>query len=145
MKSSLFPTFACSVLLVAVLCNTVPARGADYSTTVSGLHPLVYYHFNETAPRATADIARNRVSLGSAAEGFYLGTPDDNFSHPVTPGAIVASSDACASFPGAGYPAGISIPYSPELNPATPFSVEDWVNPAAQIADNRSVFTSQDA
>ena len=58
----------------------------------------------------------------------------------------MAGSDACVTFTGVGNGrGGISIPYSPKLNPGTPFSVEAWVNPGAQIADNKAFFCALDA
>src|SRR5437867_5547363 len=102
MKLPLLTRIACPTALAVVLCGT--GSTADYSTTVLGLNPIVYYRLNETGPQVPADMVTNIGTLGSAANGFYLGTvgmPENDYTHPATPGALVASSDACVNFTGA--------------------------------------------
>ena len=126
MKSSLLSGFTSSTALAALLCCTSSTVGADYPTTVLGLNPIAYYRLNETGPQVPADLATNLGTLGDAANGFYLGTvgaPENDYSH-ATPGALAAGTDTSVTFTGAGNGiGGISIPYSPALNPGTPFSV----------------------
>src|SRR5436190_4356841 len=148
MKSSLLTRFTCVTALAALLSCTSSTVGADYPTTVLGLNPIAYYRLNETGPQVPADLATNLGTLGAAANGFYLndrGTPENDYSH-ATPGALVAGTDTSVTFTGAGNGrGGISIPWSAALNPGTPFTAEAWVNPAAQIADNKAFFCSLDA
>ena len=56
-----------SCLLAAGLCGIGATARADYSTSLLGLNPIVYYHLEETG---TA-VATNIGSLGSAANAAY--------------------------------------------------------------------------
>src|SRR5262245_60521997 len=114
MKLSMLTGLVVPLGIASVWCGTGWTAGADYSSTVLGLKPIVYYHLNETGPQVPADMVTNIGTLGSAGNGFYLndkGTPDSDYTHPTSPGALVASSDTCVSFTGAGNGrGGISIP-----------------------------------
>lgn len=114
MQSCFRSCFTGALLLAACLSS---AR-ADYSSSVLGAGPLVYYRLNESVS-PLFDIALNSGTEGSTVNGVYVGAA----THPV-PGVL--AGDTAASFTG-GY---VQVPFDPGLNTSGSFSVEAWLNPA---------------
>jgi len=115
--SSLLQT---GLVCAACLCSALLGR-AGYVDEVRADNPVGYWRLGDTAPIPTPDIAANLGTLGTSADGEYLGKPTLNL-----PGALVGSSDTAASFTGGQW---VNVLYSPDLNPYPPFTVECWVKP----------------
>ena len=118
--------------MIAVLCGlALNARGADYSSTVLGLNPIAYYHFDETTP-VPGDYAVNRGTAGPLGTASVQNGP----IHQV-PGALAGSSDTAMQFD-ASASTYAAVPYSAAINPSVPnpnapFTVEAWLNPSAVL------------
>lgn len=109
-----------------VLGSAATGQAADHPDKVQSLGPVYYWRLNDKPAVPAADKAANLGSLGAAADGFYAGTVNHPSAGGVTsPGNSGAEFDATAG-------TGISIPYSAELNPNGPFTVEAWLNPSGQ-------------
>src|SRR5215471_17238385 len=95
------------------------ARAADYPTTVSGLNPIGYWRFNETANSPALNRAAD--SAGSST-GYVVG--------PVTNGApgIVGNCVRLGNPPNNGsyVVAAVDVPWNATINPGAPFTVEFW-------------------
>lgn len=100
----------------------LPAQ-ADYPAKVLSQGPTHYWRLGENVTVPAGDKAANLGSLGTAAEGYYVGAA----SHPA-PGALTAGSDTAVSLDATAGTA-VSVPYSAELNPTAAFTVEAWLNP----------------
>jgi len=124
--SSKFTALTIGAGIAALLSGAASdLRAADYPTTVSNLHPLVYYRLNDVAAPTPTDGATNLSSLGAGANGYYVGTSGTTFIHPVTTG-LTGSMDAAASFTG-GY---VETPFLASFN-QNRFAVEMWFNMVA--------------
>ncbi|MBN8248672.1 MAG: hypothetical protein J0L84_14685 [Verrucomicrobia bacterium] len=108
---------------------------ADYPSALSSLNPVAYWRLDEMAPPPDADIAVNLGSLGTPANGYYLGVS----SHPV-PG-VLSGSDAGASYFDGTAGTFTLVPYDASLNPAAPFSVEAWLSPAVEFEPGSTTLT----
>ena len=122
--------YSLAAILVAIM--TIPAARADYSSTVTGLHPIAYYQLNETTP-VPADTATNRGTLGGIGLGYYLGS----VAH-ADPGALAATNDTSAGFAGGK----VVVPYNASMNPPGSFTVEAWINPIDTSSGNRVIAIS---
>ncbi len=111
------------LLSVAVLCPTRAV--ADYASAVKALNPVAYYRFTDTDQVPTEVPAVNRGSLGAAFNGEYQVMADARGRA----GAIAGDADTSVFIDGSTG-AQVVVPYSPDYNPAGPFSVEFWANPA---------------
>jgi len=145
MKINPFRTcLAASATGLLALATVLPAR-ADYPSTVLFYNPAAYWRLNETTP-VPVDVATNSGSLGSAANGVYLGQGGTTYLS--TSGALAASSDGAVAFvgdpvfPGYGgnqYSGGlVEVPYSASLNTKV-FSAECWVRPDDNIINYLTV------
>ena len=114
--------WACAALL-ATTC--LPAF-SDYPAKVLSLGPTYYWRLSENVAVAGGDKAANQGSLGTSADGFYVGAA----GHPV-PGALAAGSDTAVALDATAGTA-VSIPYSAALNPTGAFTVEAWLSPGAE-------------
>jgi hypothetical protein len=108
---------------------------ADYPSTVSSLKPVAYWRLGESTQPPAADVAVNAGSLGDPAVGYYLGAS----VHP-SPGALTGRPDTAATFDGSGGTA-VMVPYTPDMNPVAPFSVEAWLNPEVEHAVGSTTLT----
>ena len=122
-----------SLVAAGVICafmstSAMPAR-AGYVDEVQADKPVGYWRLGEDVSLPLPDVASNLGTLGVVADGEYLGKPA-----LAQPGALVGSSDTAANFTGGQW---TSVPYSFEINPYPPFTVECWVKPnSLQTADN---------
>jgi hypothetical protein len=111
------------------LSGAAGATAGTYSDTVLADNPIAYYRFEEL-PGAT-------VVLDSSVSGAYAGTYffDDSGNYPElgAPG-IDTNSVLFHLYPGASGSPRAEIPFSPDLNPAGPFSVEVWLRPTSAPA-----------
>jgi len=103
------------------------ATAADYPTTILADQPAAYYRLEEPAGSATAVDA-----TGNGFNGTYSYDLDVN-SNPDYPllGQVGIDTNSVlfhvyTDTNAAAHNSMISIPYSPTLNPAGPFSVEFW-------------------
>ena len=108
-----------AVSAAVVFGSGLPARAADYPTTVQSYHPVGYWRLNETTP-LPVDPATNAGTAGAAVNGAYRG----GASHPVAPGALAGDTDPAARFDGSSQY--VEVPYSAALNPASTITVEFW-------------------
>jgi len=112
-----------------VLGSSAISALADYPATVLANDPIAYWRLNETTPAPLGDAAVNSGSLGSVANGDYLA----GAYHPVF-GIPGAGTDTAMHVPNAnggwGGAARMRVPYLPELNANTPFTIEFWAVPA---------------
>ena len=108
------------------LSGTVGATAGTYSATVLADNPIAYYRLEEQ-PGAT-------VVLDSSVSGAYAGTYflDDSGDYPKLgePG-LDTNSVAFHLYPTASGSSRAEIPFSPDLNPSGPFSVEVWLRPTS--------------
>lgn len=104
---------------------TLPAN-ADYSSTVLSQGPVGYWRLNETTPPPVPPIlATNAGSVGAAANGTYISAV-----RGVKPGAILSEPNSgAAGFDGVVDGNRVRIPFQPQWNQSTPFSVEFWAKP----------------
>lgn len=106
----------------------VPATDA-YASTILQDRPSSYWRLGETSGTLAEDSA-----------GFN----DATYRGPLTlgqPGALTDSANAAVLFSDAGSAA--EAPYTPTLNPTTPFSVEFFVKPSQPGQNSRCVIGSQ--
>ena len=112
--------------IILAMSAALPTR-ADYQSTVLSQGPAGYWRLNETTQPAVVTTTANKGSLGSAADGTYVGDPTRALPGPFT-GSVAVGFDGTSQY--------ISTPYSAQLNTSS-FSVELWVNPAqAPLAEN---------
>jgi hypothetical protein len=108
------------------LSGAAEAIAGTYSDTVLADNPIAYYRFEEL-PGAT-------VVVDSSASGAYAGTYffDDSGNYPeLGEAGIETNSVLFHVYPGASGSPRAEIPFSPDLNPAGPFSVEVWLRPTS--------------
>lgn len=118
---------ALGVLGFLVLASP-PGLAANYQASILQDNPLGYWRLSEAAP-AVQYYGTNLGSLGPSGLGEYLNRPTLGGT-----GALTASTDTAAVFSGTDY---LRVPYSAEVNPGAPFTVEFWARPASLLtADN---------
>jgi hypothetical protein len=119
------------LLGVMALC---PSRAvADYASAVTALNPVAYYRFSNTNLVPAEVPAANLGTLGAAFDGQYQVMSNVRGR----PGAIAGDADTSVLIDGSTG-AQVVVPYSPDYNPAGPFSVEFWANPANNNAGNHT-------
>src|SRR6516225_2045391 len=119
MKSTLLTKLVSLPAFAALLCDIGSSARADYSSTVLGLNPIVYFHLNETGGVVPADVITNKGTLGASANGIMIaGNPaTPGWTRSAAHGPIVASSDMCTVFSLSGaYPDGGCVPYTAAVN-----------------------------
>ncbi|HXI69267.1 MAG TPA: LamG domain-containing protein [Verrucomicrobiae bacterium] len=130
-SSTLVPAATLTVQPRAV---NVPLTG--YGAVVAADQPVAYWRLDETTGAATA------VDAVGSFDGFY--TPNvGSITYGVLPPGIPNDTDPAATIANG---ATIQVPFAPELNPTTPWSVETWVQPsslAANGGDYRVVLSSE--
>ncbi len=108
------------------LSGAAGATADTYSATVLADNPIAYYRLEELPGAA--------VVLDSSVSGAYAGTYffDDSGNYPKLgePG-IYTNSVFFHVYPAASGQPRAEIPFSPDLNPAGPFSVEVWLRPTS--------------
>ncbi len=109
------------VLLLALSASVLPTLRADYPAEVLADQPVGYWRLADNAAIPAPDVAVNLGSLGTGANGEYLGKPAT-----AQPGALIGSTDTAVNFTGGRY---CGVPWSFEVNPNPPFTVEFWVKP----------------
>jgi hypothetical protein len=108
----------------------VPLSG--YGSIVAADKPVAYWRLDETSGSGTA------VDAVGSFDGSY--TPNaGTVTYGLSPG-IPNDTNAAA---GIANGATIQVPFAPELNPDTPWSVETWVQPAVVGGDYRVVLSSE--
>ena len=117
MKCNLFRIGLARTALALLAVAPVSSARADYPSTVLSFHPPTYWRLNETTP-VPADVATNLGSLGSIANGQYVGAASHGVAGPI-------GSETAANIPNSGH---ITIPFNPGLNPVGAFTVECWAN-----------------
>jgi hypothetical protein len=106
--------------MVLAMLAAMPAR-ADYQSTVLDQNPVGYWRLNETTqPPAASTTTANQGSLGSSANGTYIGNPARALPGPFAGSVAVGLSGTAQS---------VTTPWQAGLNPNA-FSAELWVNPA---------------
>ncbi len=93
-----------------------------YAAKVMGADPLAYWRLDEKSGTNAFDVAGGN-------DGFYSGAVSQGAA-----GALPGIADTAASFVGLG-DGKVSIPFSPVLNPSTPFTIEFWANPKTHTPD----------
>ena len=131
--SSAFAKPASCAVLAALLSAGLATVRADYTNTVLGLNPIVYYRLNETVQPPAADIASNSGTAGARGNAYYYNIqavdPTFNAQHGVA-GALPGSADKAVTFDGAANYIMMALPdEANSLNPQGPFSAEVWLNP----------------
>jgi hypothetical protein len=130
-SSTLVPA---AILTVQPRAVNVPLTG--YGAVVAADKPVAYWRLDETSGASTATDA-----VGSF-DGQY--TPNaGSINYGVVPPGIPNDTDPAATIANG---ATIQIPFAPELNPTTPWSVETWVQPSSLGAngnDYRVVLSSE--
>jgi hypothetical protein len=117
-----------SVTSDPIILNFVPAVD-DYAQAVAKDHPSSYWRLGETTGTQAADSAGYN-------DGVYRG--------PLTlgqPGALGGDSGTAVKFSDQGSAA--EVPYTPTLNPSTPFSVEFFAKPSQSGQIQRCVIGAQ--
>ncbi len=108
------------------LSGAAGAIAGTYSDTVLADNPIAYYRFEE--------LSGATVVVDSSASGAYAGTYffDDSGNYPeLGEAGIETNSVLFHVYPGASGSPRAEIPFSPDLNPAGPFSVEVWLRPTS--------------
>ncbi|HTR42735.1 MAG TPA: LamG domain-containing protein, partial [Pseudomonadales bacterium] len=112
----------------------VPLNG--YGAIVAADQPVAYWRLDEPNGSATA------VDAVGTFDGQY--TPNaGSITYGVVPPGIPNDTDPAVDIEGG---ATIQVPFAPELNPTTPWSVETWVRPSslgANGGDYRVVLSSE--
>jgi hypothetical protein len=128
------PYLALFVIVAPALMLIATAR-ADYQSTVLADKPLAYYPLNESTPW-TPNVATNSGSLGAAGNAVSFAGEVFN-----VPGAIAGDSDTAIRFTAidvnsidGGVPT--VIPYTAALNTSSSFTVEAWLRPTEEGANN---------
>jgi hypothetical protein len=123
-----------ATLSVQARTEIVPLTG--YAAIVAADHPVAYWRLDESSGGGTA------VDAVGTFDGTY--TPNGGIIiYGVLPPGIPNDTDPAV---GVGDGANIQIPFAPELNPTTPWSLETWVNPSSLGSDaegNRVVLSSE--
>jgi hypothetical protein len=132
--SSAFAKPASCAVMAALLSAGLATVRADYTNTLLGLSPIVYYRLNETVQPPAADIASNSGTAGARGNAYYYNDrpgidPTFNAAHGA-PGALAGSTDTAVTFDGAANYIMMALPdEANSLNPQGPFSAEVWLNP----------------
>jgi hypothetical protein len=101
----------------------VPLTG--YAAIVASDQPVAYWRLDEASGSSTA------VDAVGTFDGDY--TPNaGGIAYGVLPPGIPHDTDPAVTITNG---ATIVIPFAPELNPTTPWSLETWVNPSSLAAD----------
>jgi hypothetical protein len=116
------PRLGFRLALATSLIAIVPGQAA-YVGEIMADNPAGYWRLGDNAPSPAPDVAANLGTLGTLASGEYLGKPAT-----AQPGALVGSADTATKFTGGQF---CVVPYSTEINPAPPFTVECWAKPAS--------------
>lgn len=114
------------LVLSCTLASLAPAQAA-YKDEVLADAPVGYWRLDEPTPPPIAPqtTAQNLGSLGVTADGTYAyGVQGQQ------PGALAGSTDTAARFDGTRF---LQVPYSVEINPNPPFTVEGWFKPAVVL------------
>lgn len=123
-----------ATLNVQARAVNVPLTG--YGAVVAADNPVAYWRLDETTGAATA------VDAVGSFDGSY--TPGaGSITYGVLPPGIPNDTDPAATIANG---ATVQVPFAPELNPTTPWSVETWVRPSslgANGGDYRVVLSSQ--
>ncbi|HEY5298855.1 MAG TPA: LamG domain-containing protein [Verrucomicrobiae bacterium] len=123
-----------AILNVQARAVNVPLTG--YGAIVAADKPVAYWRLDESNGSATA------VDAVGSFDGTY--TPNaGSIIYGVLPPGIPNDADPAVTIANG---ATIQIPFAPELNPTTPWSVETWVNPSslgANGGDYRVVLSSE--
>ncbi len=119
-------SFATAALLILPGASILRA---DYTSTLQSFKPLGYWRLEETV-KVPADTAINSGTAGDLGTGFYLldGTPASSHG---APGALTSGGNKAAAFAGGQY---VVVPSTPAINPSGSFTVEAWIQPAADPA-----------
>jgi hypothetical protein len=118
------------VTSTAFTVNFAPAPDL-YSSYVLSNNPSAYWRLNETSGTTLIDSA-------GGIDGVYATSVDRNVAG--APGV----GDPAAHFSGGGTPVPNAIvPYTPTLNPTTPFTIEFWVKPDQNGQNSRCVIGNQ--
>ncbi len=104
---------------------------APNPTNLLDLHPIAYWHFNETSQPPSANMATNAGSLGAAGNGYVIN--DVTNSQPGIVGTSFRFTNPGLSVPYLG--SHVDVPNNPALNPNGPFTVEFWVKPSQSTPD----------
>ena len=114
--------------IALALFAALPARAADYQSTVLSQAPAGYWRLNETTQPAVVTTTANKGSLGSSENGTYVADPTRGLPGPFA-GSYAVGFDGGSQY--------INTPFSAALNPSA-FSVELWANPA-EVPSARNV------
>jgi hypothetical protein len=117
----LFLAFAATLWLLAIAA----ANAASYPATVLADNPIAYYRM-EDPTNATSVID----SSSSGAYTAYI-TFDDSATWPQLGQPGVGSNSVSFHLAGQVQKPYISVPYTPDLNPTGPFTLEAWVRPTS--------------
>jgi hypothetical protein len=114
-----------AVLLAAAA--VLPVR-ADYQSTVLSQGPVGYWRLNETVPPPVLPLfATNLGSVGPAGNGSLFSVSRGR------PGALAGDTDTAFGFPGID-PVRVRVPWQPQWNVTTAYSVEFWAKPGQNSA-----------
>jgi hypothetical protein len=131
-----FTSSAASPATLTVQPRAVNVPLTGYGAVVAADQPVAYWRLDEANGAATATDA-----VGSF-DGTY--TPNaGSITYGVLPPGIPNDTDPAITLANG---ATIQVPFAPELNPTTPWSVETWVNPSslgANGGDYRVVLSSE--
>ncbi len=118
----------------AASLTVVPVAPGGLAASVVADQPLAYWRLDDT--NTTTLIARDYV-------GGYDGTYDPSVTLG-QPSGIPGDSDFSATFNASG---GVIVPYTPDLNPYTTFSLEAWarIDPNGAGLDRPILFSSTSA
>jgi len=115
---------------IAVLCGwlfSTQGQAALYPDTVLGMNPVGYWRLEALGP-LKIETGHNSGSLGAAADGQYIGAP--NLQQP---GVLAGDPNTAVEFTGGMM---LEVPWSSELNPQPPFTIECWVKPNVAMTGN---------
>jgi hypothetical protein len=123
-----------ATLNVQARAVNVPLTG--YGAVVAADKPVAYWRLDESDGSATA------VDAVGSFDGTY--TPNaGSITYGILPPGIPNDTDPAIAIANGST---IQVPFAPELNPTTPWSVETWVQPSslgANGGDYRVVLSSQ--
>ncbi len=120
MRKSTLIILGCAAFTAA---GVWPVLAANYESTVLMDQPAGYWRLGDNAPAPQPVYGANLGTLGDAAQGEYLGNPTLG-----QPGGLAGSTDTAGRFIANQR---LQVPYTVEINPNPPFSVEGWVKPAS--------------
>lgn len=109
----------------------VPLTG--YGAVVAADKPVAYWRLDEPNSSATA------IDAVGSFDGTYTANAG-SITYGVVPPGIPNDTDPAVNIANG---ATIQVPFAPELNPTTPWSVETWVKPAAVGGDYSVVLSSE--